>query len=199
MSFRYAVGHRVNLFGYILKRSAFLAALLATCLPMSLHAKDKMTNFRLGIGSNTLAITGTQSVLQQLDSTGLTLVAEYPQDKYTGSRFLVHYQNDSDSEIFGYETQLMLGWGLDAPGFRIHTGPLWHRDHNTIKIHSTSVKRKTTGWGWHLGIGYQQADWVFELASSIRENGDYDNLNKDLGVQQRPNVSHYRVLVSRRF
>ena len=211
MSVQYAASSQVQLPQRIYRRdrmislSAILLLILLSFVPSLVKASSNSSNLRLGIGTNTITVSdlndsGSEAPsVQQLDSTGVAIMAEYPQDEHKGSRFLVHYQQDSDSEIFGYETQLMFGWGLNESGLRLYTGPLWYRDHLAIEVETDTIKRKTAGWGWHLGIGYQYGDWIFEVASSVRDNSDYNNLQRDINGEGRPNINNHRLLISRRF
>ena len=132
------------------------------------------TNFRVGLGALNYSLESSQSGTPDTQLSGLTLLAEYPQDNYHGSRFILYHTDEQNQQSWGYETQLMLGCGLAQPGFRIHTGPAWHREFVYLKDDTEFFN----GWGWQLGVGWQQQAVTLELAATYRDPQDYEKAYK---------------------
>lgn len=176
-----------------------ITLLVCTLGTHSAFAERDLTNLRIGIGAISAQLSNSDNVLQDLEDPGILIAAEYPQNRYSGSRFAIYQGGGNGSDYWGFETQLMLGYGLDGMGFRIHTGPSWHRDLVTLNTRDETTKQRITGWGWQLGIGYQWPHVTLELASTIRETGDYFSLNQQIGQTKRPTVVFSNLLVSYRF
>ena len=176
----------------------FAALSLSLSLP-ALAEQTEYTNFRVGAGALRYDIhPGGESMPNGRD-TGVTFLAEFPQDNYHGSRFIVYKLNGDGVSSWGFETQMMLGYGLAQPGFRIHTGPAWHREFIHVRRDGTSDEKLFNGWGWQLGIGWQFDAVTFELAATYRDPYDYENENRRAGIDQRPDPILTNLFVSYRF
>ncbi|MDF1764030.1 MAG: hypothetical protein P1U57_11520 [Oleibacter sp.] len=131
--------------------------------------------------------------------TGITLMAEFPQDNYHGSRFIIYSLNDGDVDLWGYETQMMLGYGLAQPGPRIYTGPAWHREVIAVQRNGTRNDKIFNGWGWQLGTGWQYQAITIDIAATYRDTRDYRQENKAAGSHFPPAPILGNVFVSYRF
>jgi len=139
---------------------------------------DEPTNFRVGLGMLRYDVHPAPDYMPDARHTGLTLMAEFPQDNYHGSRFIIYSQDDGDVSLWGYETQVMVGYGLAEPGFRIYTGPAWHREVINTQRKGYSDPQIFNGWGWQLGTGYQLGAVTLDVAATYRDTRDYRMENK---------------------
>ena len=85
----------------------------------TVHAEP--TNFRVGAGLLKYDVHPAPDYMPDFRQSGTTIFAEFPQDNYHGSRFIIYALDEGDTSLWGYETQMMIGYGLAQPGFRIHT------------------------------------------------------------------------------
>lgn len=178
----------------------FITALLFAGLSLpALAAEQEYTNFRVGLGALRYDIHPGAEYMPDGQSTGVTLMAEFPQDNYHGSRFIVYKLNGEGEDVWGFETQMLLGYGLAQPGFRIHTGPAWHREFITTDDDGSSDPELFNGWGWQAGVGWQFAAITLELAATYRDPQDYRNENRRAGVSGKPDPLLTNLFVSYRF
>lgn len=170
------------------------------CLHLiSLPSLAEETNFRVGLGMLRYDISPAAEYMPNGKHTGITLMAEYPQDNIHGSRFIIYSLDDEGVNVWGVETQMLLGYGLAKPGFRIYTGPAWHREF--IKLRRTN-KTKTqlfNGWGWQLGFGWQLDRLTLDIAATYRDPKDYHSENKNAGVSKSPAPILGNALLSYQF
>jgi hypothetical protein len=182
---------------------AFLLLLTASVFaPISVAeiASSEPTNFRLGIGMLRYDVHPAPDYMPDGRHTGVTLMAEFPQNNYHGSRFIIYSQDDDDVSFWGYETQLLMGYGLANPGFRIYTGPAWHRE--VIKVERDGRKNPQifNGWGWQLGTGWQYRAITIDVAATYRDTRDYRMENRiATGTNTTPAPILGNLLLSYRF
>lgn len=167
---------------------------------LSASAVAEPTNFRAGLGMLRYDVTPAPDYMPSARDTGLTLMAEFPQSNYHGSRFILYALDSDTTGLWGYETQMLLGFGLAQPGFRVYTGPAWHRE---------VIKRQTAqgadpvvfnGWGWQAGIGWQYQAVTLDLAATYRDTRDYRMENKiATGINTPPAPVLGNLLLSYRF
>tara|TARA_R110000868_G_scaffold7132_6_gene39192 strand:+ start:407 stop:997 length:591 start_codon:yes stop_codon:yes gene_type:complete len=163
-------------------------------------SKDDFTNFRFGIAATTLDIDPGADYFPSSDDTGVSLFAEFPQTDHAASRFLMYRIHQDGKDVTGFETQLMWGWGLSQPGFRLYTGPAWHREKIVLQSNSGRQVGVFNGWGWQIGTGYQLGAVTLDIAGTFRDDQDYRNQNRRSGAAgQRPNVWLTSALISYRF
>lgn len=171
----------------------------------SLAAADKTTNFRVGVGSVYLDVDPGAAYLPSSDETGYSLFAEFPQSNHAASRFVMYRMHDNDKDLTGFETQLMWGWGLAEPGFRLYTGPAWHREKILVDRNSGSSTRFFNGWGWQIGTGFQIGAITLDVAATWRDDQDYRDENRRADNQaagistERPDVWLTNAMISYRF
>ena len=163
------------------------------------YAEEEFTNFRIGVGyvENTVL---SDSQVGNNRSKGSSLFAEFPQHEHLGSRFIIYKTYEDDFDSWGFETQLMWGFGLDQPGFRIHTGPAWHREVLTINEGLSEDKHVFNGWGWQAGLGFQFSTVTLEITSTYRDPTDYKRYERKSGGSGEDTKSVLsQFLVSYRF
>jgi len=177
----------------------FLLSVLAV-LAVTYTAQAEPTNFRVGLGLLKYDVHPAPDYMPDFRHSGITLSAEFPQDNYHGSRFIIYSMDDGDTSLWGYETQMMIGYGLAQPGFRIHTGPAWHREVIEVQRNGQSDPEIFNGWGWQLGTGYQYKALTIEVAATYRDTRDYRMENKfATGRNTPPAPILSNLLVSYRF
>jgi hypothetical protein len=170
--------------------SASLAATQATAEP---------TNFRVGLGYTALDVEPAADYLPTREERGFSLFAEYPQSNQAASRFIVYRVHEDGKDLTGFETQLMWGWGLAKPGFRLYAGPAWHREKILVSRGDSSRTRFFNGWGLQIGTGYQLGAVTVDIAGTWRDDQDYRFENRRSGVEnKRPNVWLTNLLISYR-
>ena len=184
-----------------MRRFSFLLALSAVSLSaLSLSAWAEPTNFRVGAGLLKYDVHPAPDYMPDFRQSGVTLFAEFPQDNYHGSRFLLYSLDEDDTSLWGYETQVMIGYGLAQPGFRIHTGPAWHREVIDVRRNGKADPQIFNGWGWQLGTGYQIEAITIEVAATYRDTRDYRMENKiATGRNTPPAPILSNLLISYRF
>jgi len=188
----------------------FLPALALASVATGVTAEP--SNLRIGVGSAVLDINPGPDYLPDTDTKGLAIFAEYPQSNHAASRFILYRIHDDGSDagndrqdVTGFATQLMWGWGLAEPGFRVYTGPSWHRDKMLVKRPDGYKTRIMNGWGWHLGLGYQLDAITVDIAGEWRDPDDYRLENqrpeaKAAGINDdTPDVLFYNLMISYRF
>jgi len=180
-----------------LLRTAFSLLCAAPLLAAPIQAEP--TNFRVGLGMLRYDVHPAADYMPDFRNTGFTFSAEFPQDNYVGSRFIVYREDDDDVSLWGYETQLMWGYGLAQPGFRIYTGPAWHREVIRSQANGSRQQRVFNGWGWQLGTGWQIGAITLDVAATYRDPKDYRDENKRAGNNVIPDPILSNVLVSYRF
>lgn len=167
---------------------------------ISLPSIAEPTNFRLGLGMLRYDISPSTDYTPKFEQTGVSLLAEFPQDNLHGSRFIIYSQNQDDTEVWGFETQMLLGYGLAQPGGRIYTGPTWYREVMRTEVGSTSDSRVFNGWGWQLGTGWQYQRFTVDIATTYRLAKDYKDELARAGVNQgSPTVLLSNLFVSYQF
>lgn len=178
------------------------SALALCCLSiLSVSAVAEETNLRLGVGMLRYDIDPGAEYMPKFKDTGTTLMAEFPQDNLHGSRFIIYSQNDGESDIWGFETQMLLGYGLEKPGARIYTGPTWYREVMRTRSNGVNDPRVFNGWGWQFGLGWQYQRVTLDLASTFRMAKDYQDENQraDLDDTGSPQVALSNLLISYQF
>lgn len=174
------------------------SALLISLLP-SAFVQAEPTNFRVGAGLFSAHIDPAEDYMPKNDDYGLSVFAEMPQSDYLASRFMLYRTQTKDTQLSGFETQMMIGYGLSKPGFRIYTGPGWHREKIEVERNNDTAHRIFNGWGWHVGLGYQYQAVTLDLSASLRDNADYYSENKRIGSDKEPNAYVSNLLISYRF
>ena len=166
------------------------------------------TNFRVGVAGTQLNIDPGPEYVTSSDDTGIAIFAEYPQSNHAASRFIVYRIHDDGSDtgndrkdVTGFETQLMWGWGLAKPGFRIYTGPAWHREKMLVERSGKYKTRTLNGWGWQLGLGYQLGPITLDAAATWRDPDDYRLENQRTAAlsDDTPDVIFNNLMISYRF
>lgn len=168
------------------------------------------SNLRVGVSRTVLDIDPAASYLTTSDNVGMAVFAEFPQSNHTSSRFVLYRIHEDGNasqrkDVTGFETQLMWGWGLAEPGFRIYTGPAWHREKILVERSGSRKTRFFNGWGWQLGLGVQQGPITVEFAATWRDPDDYRTENrrpeiKATGIDdQKPKVWLNNMMISYRF
>lgn len=186
-------------------RSPVALPCLLALLPLAtasglVNAEDSFTNFRVGVGSFRLDIDPAAAYLPDAEDRGTTLFAEFPQSEHAASRLIAYRYHGNGKDLTGFETQLMWGWGLASEGFRLYTGPAWHREKMAVERNSGSGTRVFNGWGWQLGTGVQVGAVTVDVAATWRDNEDYDAENHAAGDDYpRPDVWFRNLLISYRF
>lgn len=183
--------------------SAFLLLLTTSALTPDTQAEtptSEPTNFRLGIGMLRYDVHPAPNYMPDARHTGITLMAEFPQDNYHGSRFIIYSQDDDNVSFWGYETQLLMGYGLAKPGFRIYTGPAWHREVIKVERDGRKIPEIFNGWGWQIGTGWQYKAVTLDIAATYRDTRDYRMENRfATGVNTSPAPILGNLLLSYRF
>ena len=175
-------------------RSLTLLFLLGLSLT---NASAEPTNFRVGLGLTTMHISPAPDYLPDSRDQGISIYAESPQSNNAGSRFFIYGINgDDDAQVRGMETQLMWGWGLAEPGWRLYTGPAWHWEKFKTNRNNHQVMN---GWGWHIGTGYQFNAITVDIAATYRDPHEYLAENKRAGENTTPDSVLTHVLISYRF
>ncbi len=180
-----------------MRNAAIALSLLSLSLPLA--AAEDFTNFRVGVGAMHYDINPGAEYMPDGEDLGITLMAEFPQDNYHGSRFIIYKLNAEGVDVWGFETQMLLGYGLAQPGFRLHTGPAWHREFIRTDDNGSSDPELFNGWGWQLGTGWQFAAVTVELAATYRDPNDYENENHRGGVNKRPDPILTNLFISYRY
>ncbi|WP_221795400.1 hypothetical protein [Oceanobacter mangrovi] len=174
--------------------------LLSTFSATAAAADSEPTNFRVGVTSTALDVSPSAPSFPDSSQRGFGLYAEFPQSNHAASRFIWYRIHDDDQDVTGFETQLMWGWGLAQPGFRLYTGPAWHRDKVLIQRTAGSHTGIFNGWGWQIGTGYQLGPVILDVAATFRDDQDYRNENRRAGISgERPNVWLTNAMISYRF
>lgn len=182
-----------------------LALLPLATLSGIASADGEYTNFRVGTSLTRLTINPGADYLPDSSDRGVSLFAEYPQSNHAASRFTVYRVHNDGKDLTGFETQLMWGWGLAKEGFRLYSGPAWHREKILVDRGGNSKTRFFNGWGWQIGSGYQLGAVTFDIAATWRDDQDYraENQraeNQAAGVShERPNVWFRNIMISYRF
>lgn len=170
------------------------ALLSASALTMA-----EPTNFRVGVGSFMSDTDPAPVYMPSNSEQGFSLFAEMPKSDNTATRFIYYHLSDNNKHMVGFETQLMWGIGLSQPGFRLYTGPAWHREKTRV-ARGTSKHQVFNGWGWQLGAGYQYQALTLDVAATLRDSHEYDSENKRAGLNDDKPTSYIaNVLVSYRF
>jgi len=175
---------------------------LRTCVTalmlFSATASAEPTNFRVGAGLFQSDTNPAPDYMPDNSQRGYSLFAEMPQSDHTATRFMLYRLSDDNKQLIGYETQLMWGIGLSQPGFRIYTGPAWHRE--TIRVERPGASHRTfNGWGWQAGFGFQYRAITLDVAATLRDNSDYYSENKKAGLSDKPDSYISNLLISYRF
>lgn len=171
----------------------------AAVLGASFATMAEPSNFRLGVGSFRADTDPAPAYMPTDKEQGYSLFAEMPQSDNTATRFIYYRLDDNDKQTIGFETQLMWGIGLSEPGFRVYTGPAWHREKTSI-ARSGKNHQVFNGWGWQLGVGYQYKALTLDLAATLRDNHDYYTENKRAGLDDDKPTSYIsNILISYRF
>ncbi|MGB1091164.1 MAG: hypothetical protein ACPGYX_03485 [Oceanobacter sp.] len=175
-------------------------AVASLALFSAAQSQAENTNFRVGLGSTTLDVSPAAEYLPTTDEKGLSLFAEFPQSNHAASRFIMYRAHQNDKDLTGFETQLMWGWGLAQPGFRLYAGPAWHREKILVDRTGGSRTRFFNGWGLQAGLGYQLKAITLDIATTWRDDQDYRFENRRSGVENtRPDVFLTNLLISYRF
>lgn len=183
----------------VMRLSLLLSALTFFVSSVSAADTKEPTNFRAGVGVFQADIGNAPAYLPNGEQQGFSLFAEFPQSNHAASRFILYCLNgEDDVQLQGGETQLMWGWGLAEPGFRIYTGPAWHYEKMLVQRAAGDHYRVFNGWGWQLGIGAQFAAITIDLAATLRDPDDYNHENIQAGAKEGDVWTH-NLLLSYRF
>lgn len=167
-------------------------------LMMASLIQAEPTNFRAGVSLFRSNTSPAPDYMPGNKEKGYSLFAEMPQSNNTATRLIIYHLDDQDKHMQGFETQLMWGIGLAEPGFRLYTGPAWHRE--GIKINRPGKSYQVfNGWGWQLGTGFQFRAITLDLAATFRDNRDYHSENKRAGLDKKPESIISNLMISYRF
>lgn len=168
--------------------------LLMILLAFTQYSHADIRNFRVGLGW--LNVDIQPSPLTPKRDHGVTVFAEYPQNNYTASRFIMYRLDAAGRDrLRGFETQLMWGYGLAQPGIRLYTGPAWHYE----TWHNQQQEHRFNGWGWQLGGGFQFQAITIDVAATYRHPSDYHRFNRRQGIPHKPDPIFSNLLISYRF
>lgn len=175
-------------------------ALILTSLGFSSQAIAADTDLgpgplRLGIGATGLNFQRAIDGVPDGKLVNAVVFAEFSQNNYTATRFMLYRGTHKDTNLYGGETQLLLGYGLAKAGPRIYTGPTWHAEH--LHIADLDFSHSYRGWGWQAGLGWQYKAIALDYSLGIRDNGRYNSTLKPLGFKGK--VLHNSVLLSYKF
>jgi len=175
--------------------------LMTTSAAHSADSATEFTNFRVGVSATSLDVSPGADYMPAHDDHGFGVFAEFPQSNHAASRFVIYQINNDEKDVSGFETQLMWGWGLAEEGFRLYTGPAWHREKIAIRRTGTSSHTGVfNGWGWQIGTGYQLGAITLDVAGTYRDDQDYRNENRRGGASgSRPDVWLTNAMISYRF
>lgn len=181
--------------------ASVILALMSSGQAIADSAKqDDYTNFRVGISSTTLDVSPGASYMPESGDQGMGVFAEFPQSEHAASRFIIYRMHQDGKDVTGFETQLMWGWGLASEGFRLYTGPAWHREKILIDRGTSKHTGVFNGWGWQVGTGVQWGPITLDIAGTYRDDQDYRNENRRGGASgKRPDVWLTNAMISYRF
>lgn len=148
---------------------------------------------RLGVGASSLNIQYDTAGLNDGATTDGILFAEFTQGEYSATRLMFYRFKDTDTKVYGGETQLLLGYGLSKPGLRLYTGPTWHIEH--MHLPATDQSHHFRGFAWQAGLGWQYKQIALDYSFGIRDNKHYNRKMRKHGYEVE-HVFLHSVLLS---
>lgn len=189
----------IYLYGFNMPAIYLLAVTLFSLISFaSSAAVTSEPQFKLGVGAYGMKLKHSPQGLPDNDFGG-SIFAEYAQNNYAGSRFILYNIDKDEVSAHGGEVQLLLGYGLANNGFRIYTGPTWHIEHMHLpRANDTTISSTLKGWAWQVGTGLQYRAIGIDYAFGLRANQAYKNENRRVG-NPNGNMYTHSILLSYRF
>lgn len=181
-----------------------LATLFLTFVPLVFSqyaAAQEDTNFRLSLGR--IAVNSDPALAYSSDQKkqhfGWSISGEMPQSNYTASK-ATYYQIDDDRlDAKGIEMQIMWGYGLQQPGFRIYAGPAYFFEHRTDKLANTDRFDTYRDIALAAGAGYQYDRIVFNINYQYRDSRSYERELKKRGSSDSVDASTLNITLGYQF
>lgn len=132
-------------------------------------------NLRLSIGRHTLMVDPAEAYASDLKQqhSGWSLGAEMPQSDHTASRALLYRVDEEGLQATGIEMQILWGYGLSAPGFRIYAGPGFFFEHRKDLRAATDRFDAFRDFALSAGTGYQYKRYVVDINYQRRDPRSY--------------------------
>jgi len=179
--------------------SLFLLVLMQ--LPMVSQAAEHDSNFRLSLGRYITSVdpSASYSSDDQKQHFGWSIAGEMPQSNYTASRAIFYAIDDDRLGASGLEMQIMWGYGLAQPGFRIYAGPGFFFEHRTDRSAASDKFNTYRDFAISAGTGFQYKRMILDLNYQYRDPRSYERELKKRGGDESVDASTLNLSIGYQF
>ena len=166
-----------------MSRIIALGLLLLTQITQQSLAESQDTNLRVSLGRHLLTTDPALAYASDLQTqhSGWSIAAEMPQSDHTASRAIFYRVADDRLTASGLEMQILWGYGLATPGFRIYAGPGFFFEHRKDLLADQDQFDVFRDFAISAGLGYQYKRYVVDVNYQLRDPRSYERELKTRG------------------